>query len=69
MAAAVADFRPGRPAGRKLAKDGPTPTVAELEPTADVLAGLAARRRRGPDAGRLRRRARRRSASRERARS
>ena len=43
MAAAVADFRPAHPADRKLKKDAGAPTI-ELEPTADVLSGLAARR-------------------------
>jgi phosphopantothenoylcysteine decarboxylase/phosphopantothenate--cysteine ligase len=39
MAAAVADFRPARPASRKLAKaDGPPEIV--LEPTADILSAL-----------------------------
>jgi phosphopantothenoylcysteine decarboxylase / phosphopantothenate---cysteine ligase len=49
MSAAVADFRPAAPAQAKLKKtDPPTPPPAiELEPTADVLAGLAARRRAG----------------------
>jgi phosphopantothenoylcysteine decarboxylase / phosphopantothenate---cysteine ligase len=46
MAAAVADFRPRHPADRKLKKDAGAPTI-ELEPTADVLSGLAARRRPG----------------------
>jgi phosphopantothenoylcysteine decarboxylase/phosphopantothenate--cysteine ligase len=46
MAAAVADFRPAGAAAGKLKKaDGP-PAV-ELEPTEDILAGLAARRRPG----------------------
>ncbi|MGI9028850.1 MAG: phosphopantothenoylcysteine decarboxylase, partial [Ilumatobacteraceae bacterium] len=46
MAAAVADFRPRRPAGGKLKKrDGP-PSI-ELEPTPDILAGLGAARRPG----------------------
>ena len=41
MAAAVADFRPADPAGTKLRrKDGPP--GLELEPTPDVLAGVAA---------------------------
>jgi phosphopantothenoylcysteine decarboxylase / phosphopantothenate---cysteine ligase len=44
MAAAVADFRPAAPAADKLKKDAGVPTI-ELEPTADVLSGLAARRR------------------------
>ena len=46
MAAAVADFRPAAPAEDKLKKDAGVPTI-ELEPTADVLSGLAARRRSG----------------------
>jgi phosphopantothenoylcysteine decarboxylase/phosphopantothenate--cysteine ligase len=46
MAAAVADFRPRDPATHKLKKDGGPPRL-ELEPTADVLSGLAARRRPG----------------------
>ncbi len=46
MAAAVADFRPLQPAGQKLKKaDGPPEVV--LEPTADILAELGARRRAG----------------------
>ena len=43
MAAAVADFRPRDPAGHKLKKDAGPPRV-ELEPTEDVISGLAARR-------------------------
>jgi phosphopantothenoylcysteine decarboxylase/phosphopantothenate--cysteine ligase len=47
MAAAVADFRPRDVAGHKLKKtEGPPPAV-ELEPTADIITGLAARRRPG----------------------
>ena len=46
MAAAVADFRPRAPAARKLKKDAGVPAL-ELEPTADVLTGLAGRRRPG----------------------
>jgi phosphopantothenoylcysteine decarboxylase/phosphopantothenate--cysteine ligase len=46
MSAAVADFRPAAPADTKLKKDQGTPTI-ELEPTEDVLSGLAARRRPG----------------------
>ncbi len=46
MAAAVADFRPAEAAAQKLKKDAGVPTL-ELEPTADVLGGLAARRRSG----------------------
>jgi phosphopantothenoylcysteine decarboxylase/phosphopantothenate--cysteine ligase len=45
MAAAVADFRPASPAGEKLRRaDGPP--ALELEPTPDVLAGVAAMRER-----------------------
>jgi phosphopantothenoylcysteine decarboxylase/phosphopantothenate--cysteine ligase len=46
MTAAVADFRPASPVAHKLKKDQGTPTI-ELEPTADVLGALAARRRPG----------------------
>lgn len=46
MAAAVADFRPRHPAADKLKKDGGPPAL-ELEPTPDVLTGLALRRRPG----------------------
>ena len=46
MAAAVADFRPAAPRDHKLKKDAGVPTI-KLEPTADVLSALAARRRRG----------------------
>jgi phosphopantothenoylcysteine decarboxylase / phosphopantothenate---cysteine ligase len=46
MAAAVADFRPAAPAENKLKKDDGVPTI-EVEPTADILSGLAARRRNG----------------------
>ncbi|MGH9115854.1 MAG: bifunctional phosphopantothenoylcysteine decarboxylase/phosphopantothenate--cysteine ligase CoaBC, partial [Acidimicrobiales bacterium] len=46
MAAAVADFRPKAPAGRKLKKSEGPPEVV-LEPTSDILAGLAGRRRPG----------------------
>ena len=41
MAAAVADFRPARPAGAKLKKGHGVPGL-ELEPTADILASLGA---------------------------
>lgn len=47
MAAAVADFRPVAPAQGKLKKAGRAHLRLELEPTADVLAGLAERRRPG----------------------
>jgi phosphopantothenoylcysteine decarboxylase/phosphopantothenate--cysteine ligase len=43
MAAAVADFRPADPAGRKLKKDEGVPTVV-LEPTPDILGALGARK-------------------------
>jgi phosphopantothenoylcysteine decarboxylase / phosphopantothenate---cysteine ligase len=46
MAAAVADFRPRDPALTKLKKDRGVPQI-ELEPTEDILAALAARRRPG----------------------
>lgn len=45
MAAAVADFRPVSPAPDKLKKAGRDGLEIELEPTEDVLAGLAAHRR------------------------
>ena len=41
MAAAVADFRPARPAGTKLKKGLGVPAL-ELEPTRDILAALGA---------------------------
>ena len=43
MAAAVADFRPKRSAGAKISKEEGIPELV-LEPTPDILAGLAARR-------------------------
>jgi phosphopantothenoylcysteine decarboxylase / phosphopantothenate---cysteine ligase len=46
MAAAVADYRPGKPEGRKRPKDRETWTI-ELEPTDDVLAELGRRRGNG----------------------
>jgi phosphopantothenoylcysteine decarboxylase/phosphopantothenate--cysteine ligase len=45
MAAAVADFRPAAPTEGKIKKSGRTHLELELEPTADVLSGLAAVRR------------------------
>jgi phosphopantothenoylcysteine decarboxylase/phosphopantothenate--cysteine ligase len=45
MAAAVADFRPAEAAEGKLKKAGREHLRLELEPTADVLGGLAAKRR------------------------
>ncbi|MEQ1788225.1 MAG: bifunctional phosphopantothenoylcysteine decarboxylase/phosphopantothenate--cysteine ligase CoaBC, partial [Acidimicrobiales bacterium] len=46
MAAAVADFRPVAPAAGKIKKADGVPDVV-LEPTADILAALGARRRPG----------------------
>ncbi len=46
MAAAVADFRPARPAGTKLKKGLGVPAL-ELEPTRDILASLGASKSRG----------------------
>ena len=46
MAAAVADFRPARPADHKIKKTGPEAlSEIELEPTEDVLSKLAGQRR------------------------
>src|SRR5205823_1250630 len=47
MAAAVSDFRPSVPHREKLKKSSRLPSALELEPTPDVLAGLAAQRRDG----------------------
>jgi phosphopantothenoylcysteine decarboxylase / phosphopantothenate---cysteine ligase len=47
MAAAVADFAPAAAADGKIKKAGRERLELVLEPTADVLAGLAARRRSG----------------------
>ncbi len=47
MAAAVADFTPAQPQDGKLKKAGRERLALELEPTADVLAGLAAQRHDG----------------------
>ena len=47
MAAAVADFRPVAPEAGKIAKTDQPALAVELEPTADVLADLAAHRRAG----------------------
>jgi phosphopantothenoylcysteine decarboxylase / phosphopantothenate---cysteine ligase len=48
MAAAVADFRPAAPVAHKLKKgDGALPAALELQPTDDILRGLAAARRPG----------------------
>ncbi|HKA85967.1 MAG TPA: bifunctional phosphopantothenoylcysteine decarboxylase/phosphopantothenate--cysteine ligase CoaBC [Acidimicrobiales bacterium] len=46
MAAAVADFRPSRVAGRKLKKQAGVPEIT-LEATPDILAGLGTRKRPG----------------------
>jgi phosphopantothenoylcysteine decarboxylase / phosphopantothenate---cysteine ligase len=47
MAAAVADFRPSAPQDGKIKRSGRARLELELEPTTDVLAGLAGRRRDG----------------------
>jgi phosphopantothenoylcysteine decarboxylase / phosphopantothenate---cysteine ligase len=46
MVAAVADFRPATPAEGKIKKAGRERLQVELEPTADVITGLAEHRRR-----------------------
>jgi phosphopantothenoylcysteine decarboxylase / phosphopantothenate---cysteine ligase len=46
MTAAVADYRPAAPSASKRPKDG-RPWQVELEPTADVLSALGARKREG----------------------
>lgn len=53
MAAAVADFRPKHPAGRKIKKEHLQGTVAplELEATEDILTELGTLRRRGVTVG------------------
>lgn len=43
MTAAVADFRPVHPSGKKIKKCDGVPTL-QLEPTTDILAGLGARK-------------------------
>jgi phosphopantothenoylcysteine decarboxylase/phosphopantothenate--cysteine ligase len=45
MAAAPADFRPADPADRKLKKTEHDSLQIDLEPTADIISGLARRRR------------------------
>ena len=45
MAAAVADFRPSDPVDGKIKKGGREHLTLELEPTADIVCGLAAGRR------------------------
>jgi phosphopantothenoylcysteine decarboxylase / phosphopantothenate---cysteine ligase len=47
MAAAVADFRPVAPEDGKVKKEGREGLELRLEPTADILSGLAAGRRAG----------------------
>jgi phosphopantothenoylcysteine decarboxylase/phosphopantothenate--cysteine ligase len=47
MAAAVADFRPAAPEGSKISKSGRDGLKLDLEPTNDVLASVAGRRRPG----------------------
>ncbi|MGZ5355627.1 MAG: bifunctional phosphopantothenoylcysteine decarboxylase/phosphopantothenate--cysteine ligase CoaBC [Solirubrobacterales bacterium] len=47
MAAAPADFRPAGAADAKIAREGTGGIELELQPTADILAGLGARRREG----------------------
>jgi phosphopantothenoylcysteine decarboxylase/phosphopantothenate--cysteine ligase len=47
MAAAVADFRPANPEQSKISKTGRDGLTVQLEPTTDVLAALAARRKPG----------------------
>src|SRR3954469_20736313 len=47
MAAAVADFRPATPEDSKISKTGRDGLKLDLEPTNDVLASVAARRRPG----------------------
>jgi phosphopantothenoylcysteine decarboxylase / phosphopantothenate---cysteine ligase len=47
MAAAPADFRPAGAADSKIAREGNEGIELDLEPTADILAGLGARRREG----------------------
>jgi phosphopantothenoylcysteine decarboxylase/phosphopantothenate--cysteine ligase len=47
MAAAPADFRPKRAAGEKIHREGTHDLELDLEPTEDILAALAGRRRQG----------------------
>jgi len=47
MAAAVADFRPSAPGEEKLVREGSGGLELHLEPTSDVIASLAGRRRDG----------------------
>jgi phosphopantothenoylcysteine decarboxylase / phosphopantothenate---cysteine ligase len=50
MAAAVADYRPAARSPAKIKKDGQPPEPLRLTENPDILAGLAAARRRGRDA-------------------
>jgi phosphopantothenoylcysteine decarboxylase / phosphopantothenate---cysteine ligase len=45
MAAAPADFRPAEPVDTKLSREGGAELSIQLEPTADIVAGVAAGRR------------------------
>ena len=45
MAAAPADFRPAEPIDEKISREGSEGLSIELEPTADIVAGVAAERR------------------------
>jgi len=45
MAAAPADFRPAEPIDEKISREGSAGLSIELEPTADIVAGVAAERR------------------------
>jgi phosphopantothenoylcysteine decarboxylase/phosphopantothenate--cysteine ligase len=47
MCAAVADYRPAEPLAGKLSREQGEPPPLRLEPTADIVASLAARRREG----------------------
>jgi phosphopantothenoylcysteine decarboxylase/phosphopantothenate--cysteine ligase len=47
MAAAPADFRPKQAAGEKIHREGSGGIELDLEPTEDILAALASRRREG----------------------
>ena len=47
MAAAVADFRPAAASNGKIKKSMQERLCVELEPTVDILCGLAAQRRDG----------------------
>jgi phosphopantothenoylcysteine decarboxylase/phosphopantothenate--cysteine ligase len=47
MAAAPADFRPKQAAGEKIHREGTSGLELDLEPTEDILAALAGRRRQG----------------------